>query len=333
MSLPDLPLDELRSYQPRLASPADAAGFWAGTLADAAGFPVAATFERVATGLRLVDTFDVCFAGYGGHPIRGWLHLPAARPASQPASPAGPLPCVVQYIGYGGGRGLAHENVFWAVAGYAHFIMDTRGQGAAGSVGDTPDPEPAGPSHPGFMTRGILDPETYYYRRLYVDAVRAVDAARSHDRVDGARIVVAGGSQGGGLSLAVAGLRDDLSGVLADVPYLSHFRRAISVAERGPYLEIARYLKADRRRTDAVLRTLDYFDVAALVTAATAPALFSVALQDDICPPSTVYAAYNAYGGPRQIVEYPFNDHEGGEGFQRQAQLEWLADLLGAGHA
>jgi cephalosporin-C deacetylase len=239
----------------------------------------------------------------------------------------------VQYIGYGGGRGLAHENVFWAVAGYAHFIMDTRGQGAAGSVGDTPDPEPAGPSHPGFMTRGILDPATYYYRRLYVDAVRAVDAARSHDRVDGTRIVVAGGSQGGGLSLAVAGLRDDLSGVLADVPYLSHFRRAISVAERGPYLEIARYLKADRRRTDAVLRTLDYFDVAALVTAATAPALFSVALQDDICPPSTVYAAYNAYGGPRQIVEYPFNDHEGGEGFQRQAQLEWLADLLGAGHA
>jgi cephalosporin-C deacetylase len=61
--------------------------------------------------------------------------------------------------------------------------------------------------------------------------------------------------------------------------------------------------------------------------------LFSVALQDDVCPPSTVYAAYNAYGGPRQIIEYPFNDHEGGEGFQRQAQLGWLADLFGAGHA
>jgi cephalosporin-C deacetylase len=254
MSLPDLPLDQLRSYQPQLDRPADAAGFWSGTLADAARVPVAATFEPVATGLRLVDTFDVCFAGYGGHPIRGWLHLPAGQ--------AGRLPCVVQYIGYGGGRGLAHDNVFWAVAGYAHFIMDTRGQGAAGSVGDTPDPEPAGPSHPGFMTRGILDPATYYYRRLYVDAVRAVDAARAHDRVDAARVAVAGGSQGGGLSLAVAGLRDDLSGVLADVPYLSHFRRAINVAERGPYLEIARYLKADRRRTDDVLRTLDYFDVA-----------------------------------------------------------------------
>src|SRR3984885_13689990 len=325
MSLPDLPLDELRSYQPQLATPADAAGFWSGTLADAARLPVAATFDPVATGLRLVDTFDVCFAGYGGPPIRGWLHLPAVQ--------AGPLPCVVQYVGYGGGRGLAHENVFWAVAGYAHFIMDTRGEGAGGSVRAPPDPEPSGPSHPGFMTRGILDPATYYYRRLYVDAVRAVDAARGNSQVDAARVIVAGGSQGGGAALAVAALRDDLAGVMADVPYLSDFRRAVSVAERGPYLEIARYLKTDRRRTEDVLRTLDYFDVASLVRSATAPALFSVALQDEICPPSTVYAAYNAYGGPRRILEYPYNDHEGGEGFQRQAQLEWLADLLRPAHA
>jgi cephalosporin-C deacetylase len=325
MSLPDLPLDELRRYQNRRSRPVDAPEFWAGTLADAARYPVAATFEPANSGLRLVDTFDVCFAGYGGHPVRGWLHLPAGQ--------ASPLPCVVQYVGYGGGRGLAHENVFWAVAGYAHFIMDTRGQGAAGSVGDTPDPEPAGPSHPGFMTRGILDPATYYYRRLYVDAVRAVDAARGHSQIDAARVIVAGGSQGGGLALAAAGLRDDLAGVMADVPYLSDFRRAVSVAERGPYLEIARYLKADRRRTEDVLRTLDYFDVASLVRSATAPALFSVGLQDEICPPSTVYAAYNAYGGPRRILEYPYNDHEGGEGFQRQAQLEWLADLLRPAHA
>jgi cephalosporin-C deacetylase len=325
MSLPDLPLDELRRYQPPGARPADAPEFWAATLAEAARHEVTAAFEPVESGLRLVDTFDVCFAGYGGHPIRGWLHLPAGQ--------ASPLPCVVQYVGYGGGRGLPHENVFWAVAGYAHFIMDSRGQGAAGSVGDTPDPEPAGPSHPGFMTRGILDPATYYYRRLYVDAVRAVDAARCCGQVDGSRVIVAGGSQGGGLALAVAGLRDDLAGVMADVPYLSDFRRAVSVAERGPYLEIARYLKADRRRTGDVLRTLDYFDVASLVRSATAPALFSVALQDEICPPSTVYAAYNGYGGARRIVEYPFNDHEGGEGFQRQAQLGWLADLLRAAHA
>ncbi len=320
MSLPDLPLDELRGYRPALPAPEDMDAFWAGTLTQAAQHPVAAVFRPVQAGLRLIDTFDVTFAGHGGHPVRGWLHLPAGSGER--------LPCVVQYVGYGGGRGLPHENLLWAVAGYAHFIMDTRGQGSAWSVGDTGDPEPAGPSHPGFMTRGILDPASYYYRRLYVDSVRAVDAACAHDAVDAARIAVTGGSQGGGLALAVAGLRHDLTAVMPDVPYLCHFRRAVQVAERGPYLEIARYLKVHRNRVDDALRTLDYFDAAVIGRSATAPALFSVALQDEICPPSTVFAAYNAYGGAKQIREYAFNDHEGGEGFQQAAQLEWLAALL-----
>ena len=56
------------------------------------------------------------------------------------------------------------------------------------------------------MTQGILDPATYYYRRVFTDAVRAVEAARTLDAVDAARVGVAGGSQGGGISLAVAGL-------------------------------------------------------------------------------------------------------------------------------
>jgi cephalosporin-C deacetylase-like acetyl esterase len=45
---------------------------------------------------------------------------------------------------------------------------------------------------------------------------------------------------------------------------------------------------------------------------------------DLVCPPSTVYAAFNWYGGPKEIREYPFNDHEGGEGFHDVAKLRWL---------
>ena len=66
---------------------------------------------------------------------------------------------------------------------------------------------------------------------------------------------------------------------------------------------------------------------------ASAPALFSVALMDTICPPSTVYAAYNAYGSERsdvakEIRVYPFNNHEGGLAFQSAEQLRWLAGWL-----
>jgi cephalosporin-C deacetylase len=235
----------------------------------------------------------------------------------------------VEYVGYGGGRGLPHERFLWAAAGYAHFVMDTRGQGSTWAIGDTPDPDGAGaPFHPGFTTQGILDPSTYYYRRVFTDAVRAVEAVRAHAQVDPARVALTGGSQGGGITIAVAALVPDVAAAMPDVPFLSDFRRAITFADSDPYGEIVRYLKAHRDHVDRVLSTLAYFDVAVLGRRASAPALFSVGLMDAICPPSTVYAAFNAYGGPKEIREYPFNDHEGGQGFHDLVKLRWLAERL-----
>lgn len=56
--------------------------------------------------------------------------------------------------------------------------MDNRGQGTGNRVGDTGDAFSTGASAPGFLTSGIDSPETYYYRRLFTDAVRAVQVAR-----------------------------------------------------------------------------------------------------------------------------------------------------------
>jgi cephalosporin-C deacetylase len=265
----------------------------------------------------------VTYRGADGDPVHAWLHLPAGAAATAP------LPAVVQFQGYDGGRGLANQDIFWAAAGYAQLIMDTRGQGSGWSVGDTPDPAGSAPAGLGFLTKGISSASSYYYRRVYLDAVRAVDAVRAHPMVDGARVAVCGGSQGGGLALAVAALVPDLAGVMTDVPFLSDFRRAADVAQEGPYLELVRYLSAHRDLVDATFEVLAYFDVAVLATRATAPALFSVAMMDQTCPPSTVYSAYNAYGGAHEINEYRYNDHEGGDIFQKVAQLRWLGALIG----
>jgi cephalosporin-C deacetylase len=317
----DLPIDELRAYRPALAAPTDLDAFWARTLTEARTHDLDATFTLVDNGLTLVDTYDVTYRGFGGAPVKGWLQLPAGA--------RDPVPAVVKYVGYGGGRGLPHEDLLLAAAGYASLIMDTRGQGSTWSVGETADREADGsPAHPGSMTKGILDPDSYYYRRVFTDAVRAVEAARVHPAVDGARVAVTGGSQGGGIALAVAALVPDLAGAAPDVPFLCDFPRATTLIDRDPYAEIARYLKAHRDHVDQVFRTLSYFDGAILGRRATAPALFSVALMDQICPPSTVYAAYNAYAGDKRIVEYPFNDHEGGQAFHDQVKLRWLAERL-----
>src|SRR6478672_11490734 len=170
VALIDMPLEQLQAYLPQRNEPADFDSFWQQTLAETRSTPLNPEFSPVDVGLRTVESYDVTFNGYGGQPIKGWLLLPKER--------SGPLPCVVQYLGYGGGRGFPLNHLVWSSAGFANFIMDTRGQGSAWSNGDTPDLEPEGsnPQHPGFMTRGVLRPQTYYYRRVFTDAVRAVAA-------------------------------------------------------------------------------------------------------------------------------------------------------------
>ncbi|MEW2164784.1 acetylxylan esterase [Streptomyces sp. NPDC007084] len=317
MALFDLPVDELRTYRGAATEPEDFDAFWAKTLQEARAHELGARFEPLETPLRTVRVHDVTFAGFGGHPVKGWLTVPSGADA--------PLPTVVEFLGYGGGRGLAHTHLLWASAGYAHFVMDTRGQASAWGGGDTPDPVGSGPAFPGFMTRGVEDPGTYYYRRLFTDAVRAVEAARTHPLVDASRVAARGESQGGGVAIAVGGLVPDLAAVLTDVPFLCDFPRAMVVTDRLPYREIGNYLKTHRGRTERVLRTLSYFDGVHFAARGRAPALFSVALEDQTCPPSTVFAAYNAWAAePKRIEVYDFNDHEGGGPYQHAAQLDWL---------
>lgn len=321
MSQFDLPIDQLRTYRSASVEPEDFDVFWAKTLDEARAHELDARFEPVATGLATVEVYDVTFAGFGGQPVKGWFVLPAGT--------SEPLPVVVEFLGYGGGRGLPHTHLLWASAGFAHFVMDTRGQGSGWATGDTPDPVGSAPAFPGFMTQGIEDPYTYYYRRLFTDAVRAVEAARSHPLVDAARTAVTGVSQGGGITLAVSGLVRNLVAVAPDVPFLCDFPRATTITDRTPYREIGNYLKTHRGRVQQARNTLAYFDGVHFAARATAPALFSTALEDLTCPPSTVFAAFNAYANPDKGIEvYDFNDHEGGESFQQAAQLDWLPGRL-----
>lgn len=323
MSFFDLPLSELQTYLPARTEPADFESFWANTLAEARTFPLNAKFEKVDYGLVAQETFDVTFNGFGGQPVKAWLILPAKAQRKEK------LPVVLEFIGYGGGRQFGFNWLLWASAGYAHFVMDTRGQGGTWSHGDTPDLYGGGGNahSPGSMTKGILDPHHYYYRRVFTDAIRAVETATSHPAVNEAQIAVTGVSQGGGISIAAAGLVPNVQAAMPDVPFLCHYRRATEISDAYPYKEIGEYCHVHRDKIETVFNTLTYFDGVNFAARAKAKTLFSVALMDQVCPPSTVYAAYNHWSGEKNIKTYTYNGHEGGQSFHDLAKLNFIKKL------
>ena len=317
----DLSLSELRRYAPDVAEPADFDEFWSSQLAAARAAARAPEFTPAGTAMRHADVFDVTFSGYGGDPVKAWLlvpHDPAPRSA-----------VVVEYVGYGGGRGDPLDWLAWSCAGHAHLVMDTRGQGGGWLGADTPDPSDDGaPSSRGFLTRGIADPRTHYYTRLFTDAACAVAAARGHPATAGLPLVTTGASQGGGLAIVAAHLADDVRAAMADVPFLAHPRRAVAVTDSHPYFELSEYCAVHSDRVETVFRTLSYVDVVNHAKRAHAPALFSAGLADDITPPSTVFAAFNHYAGPKDIAVYEFNGHEGGGTRHLRAKLDFLSATL-----
>jgi cephalosporin-C deacetylase len=320
----DAPLEELRAYRTAVTAPDDLDAYWDEALADARAKAQPPTFAPYRPDLyRHVDVSDVTFSGAGGDPVRAWFICPPGRDR---------LPCRVTFIGYGGGRGNAAEHTLYAAAGFAELVVDSRAQGGSWRSGATGDPgagSAAGPEAPGVMTRGILDRNGYYYRRLYVDAVRGVETAAAHDRVDPDRIGVGGFSQGGALSLATSALAPDRVHLCqAHMPYLCDIPHAIAIADEPPYTELVEFLAQHQEHIPRVLDTLRYVDNAVLGPRIRASTTVSVGLMDACCPPSTVFAAYNAITAPKRMIEYHYCDHDL-PGHHVERELEEFATTFG----
>ena len=326
MAFFDLSEDQLRAYTGQATLPVDFEAFWQATLDEQVLGDPAVEYAELDGPVTAYRVFEMSFCGYGGTRVNTWVRVPTTA--------AGPLATVVNFIGYSGSRGYPWKDSHFVQAGYVHVMVDSRGQGwnTRQFSDSTPDPDPSRGemSAPGMMTSGVLDRDTYYYRRLYIDAIRSVQAVRTLPWVDPHRLVVAGASQGGGLTLAAAGLAEmagiELAGTLVDVPFLCDFPRAVGLTDAYPYREIVDYLRNNPQYTDQVFNTLSYFDGVNFARRIHAPGLFSTALMDQVCPPSTVFAAYNNYPSPdKDIRVWRWNGHEGGQEHMIMEQLHWLS--------
>jgi cephalosporin-C deacetylase len=316
----DLPLEQLREYRTATAEPAGLDDWWTARLKEARERAMPVTLTRHEPDLYgPAEVYDAEFSGADGDRVKAWYITPRH---------GGVHTVNVTFIGYGGGRGAPAEHILLPALGYAVFVMDTRGQGGRWTFGATGDAGSGGPENSLVMTRGVTSPETYYYTRLITDAALAVDAAADLAGPD-AKISVGGASQGGGLSLAAAALHGNrIAACQADVPFLCDIQRAITLAPGPPYTEIPEFLAHNTHLTDQVLDTLRYVDCALLARRITAPTLMSVSLMDPVCPPSTVFAAYNEITASKDIVVNPFSKHDVPRGHSER-RIRHLREHLG----
>jgi len=293
----DMPLEQMRQYQPPLYREADFDKFWQTTVNEAVRQPLNVELIPYALGSRGVDCFALRFDGFQGGRLAGWYLCPEGK---------GPCPGLAVYHGYSGRGTRPLDLLAIASQGICVLSMDTRGQnGQSQDAASYPDGH-----YQGWMTKGIRDPLTYYYRYVYADALRALEVLAHRQEVDASRLAITGGSQGGGLTLAVAALSRRPILALADIPFLCDYRRAVMMTPAGPYPEIASFLKAFPDLYQTVFRTLSYFDCLNLAPAIACRTVVCNCLWDDICPPSTIFGVYNHITAEKQIEVYPFHKHE-----------------------
>ncbi len=319
----DKPFSELEHYQPALTKQPDFESFWVQTIAESNRQPLNPALEEFPYPVEGVTVYRLQYDGFGtGTRVNGWYLVPK-HPL--PAGKDGKSPAILQFHGYSGSKGRPGIYLHWALQGYHVLAVDTRGQD-----GDTPDNQtyPDG-SAVGYMTKGIADPMTYFYRFAYMDCLRALNFLQSQPEIG--PVALTGVSQGGGLTLAVAalGAGQPIMAAMPDVPYLCHFRRAVEVFTTGPYQELVNHWKVHPTAVENDFRTLSYFDGLNLADRIKCPVLLSVGLLDTICPPSTGLAVYNHLKVAKELKVYPYNGHEGGSSWQEEEKYRFLGKILG----
>lgn len=289
-------ISNLETYYPDQTKTEDFETYWEDTLALYRQGGQEGTRRLVHTPYdEFVTSYDVSFVSFDGTRIHGWLLVPCGEE---------PRSGVVTFPGYHGGRGLPQDHIRLAAAGFVVLAIDARGQG--GKTGSKQALDTGTVS--GWITQGILSPQTSYYRFLFGDAYGAVTWLANQPEVAEQPLGTHGSSQGGGLSLWMGALHRKVQACAAHVPNMCHLERGVWYST-GSLTEIKNFLRRFPEYYDQVMCTISYFDFLNIADKFSIPVLVSVGLQDIVCLPETIFGAYNHIPSTKQILWEPFAAH------------------------
>ena len=321
MPILDMPLSELYQFMGRNERPEDIDEYWDRGIAEMEALGTGCELVRSAFQAPNAECFDLWFMGVGGARI----HAKFLKPANVP----GKIPAVVMFHGYTGDCGSFAEKLNYVCAGFAVAALDCRGQGGlsedAGCV--------KGNTMRGQIIRGLSDPDPdkLLFRSIYLDAAQLARIVMAMDFVDETRVGAMGGSQGGGLTLACAALTPNLNRAAPQMPFLCDYRRVwemdLAVDAYYELKDYFRHFDPTHASEQEIFTKLGYIDNQHIAHRIRAEILMGTGLMDNICPPSTQFAAYNKIPAKKSVVIYPDFAHEYYPGWDDRV-MRFLCEMI-----
>lgn len=319
MPLFEMPLAELLVYAGRNPQPSDFDAYWDRALRDLAAVDCAVSLQPSSFQTPFAECFHLYFTGTGGARV----HAKYLRPRWS----EGPHPALLQFHGYAGNCGDWQDRLGYVALGFSVAALDVRGQGGlsqdpGGVVGNTVR---------GHITRGLDDhPDKLHYRQVFLDTAQLARIVMDFPEVDADRVGAMGMSQGGALALACAALEPRIRRLAPMCPFLCDYQRVWEMdLAVNAYAELKDYFRLFdpcHDREEAVFARLGYIDCQHLAPRIQGQTLMAIGLMDNICPPSTQFAAYNKITAPKEYVLYPDFAHECYPGFPDKA-FRFFAEL------
>ena len=279
MPLIDMPVVELEQYMGSSPRPADFDEYWDKALKDLDEQDLNVEFIPANFQTERAECFELFFTGVGGSRV----HAKFLKPRYL----EGKAPAVLQFHDCRGQGGISED-----LTAYRGTTMN------------------------GMIIRGLddPDPEKLHYRNVFLDTVALARIVMDLPYVDETKVGAMGGSQGGGLTMACISLEPRINRAAPVYPFLSDYKRVWDMdLDQRAYEELRSFFRHHdplHVREDAIFEKLGYIDVSNLAPRVKSKVMMATGLMDEVCPPSTQYAAYNRLNCEKEHILYPDFGHE-----------------------
>lgn len=304
MPLMDMPLEALKNYDGTNPKPLDFDEFWDKSLDEIKNINPEVNLEKIDFKCSYANCYNMYFNSTKNSRICAKLLVPE--------NCTGKAPALIAFHGYSLSSGDWIGYLPYVAEGFVVAALDCRGQ-AGNSVECT---KYVGNTLDGFITRGLLNEsaEDMYYRNVFLDTVMLARIIMAMDEVDEERVCTYGESQGGALALVCAALEPKISKVVARVPFLCDYKRVWDMdMDANAYRDLRAFFRQKdpmHEKEEYFFTKLGYIDVQHLAPRIKGEVLMFTGLMDNICPPSTQFAAYNKMKCKKNIKIYPDFGHE-----------------------